>query len=278
MPDAKITRTLRRLRFTLILLGIFFASPRFTDAQDAATKSPPQNPSKRQSSVCTTLRLRRRQTGTRPQPWKRTSRARLAGFLHADGDVDLRYQNTRLRADHVEYNNDTQVAIARGHVQLDYMNQHVEADEAHYELRTGHGTFFHVRATFSIDRHPAPTLLISPNPLYFEAEEAERLDEHTYRIKKAWMTVCDPDKPTWKFYAPEATVYLQKSVHLENGDFRVFSVPVLYLPYATFPAGKERESGFMIPNIGDSSSKGYILGESYYWAPTDWMDASDRRN
>jgi LPS-assembly protein len=256
----------------LALLGIFFASPQFTDAQEA-TKSPPQHPSKKQSPIANPPpgpSVNGDQTAT----LEAKQQSQVAAISHADGDVDLRYQNTRLRADHVEYNNDTQVAIARGHVQLDFMNQHVEADEAHYELRTGHGTFFHVRATFSIDRHPTPTLLISPNPLYFEAEEAERLDEHTYRIKKAWMTVCDPDKPTWKFYAPEATVYLQKSVHLENGDFRVFSVPVLYLPYATFPAGKERESGFMIPNIGDSSSKGYILGESYYWAPTDWMDAS----
>jgi LPS-assembly protein len=272
MPDAKTTRTLRRLCLFLVLLGIFFASPRFIDAQDAATKSPPQARSKKQSSVANTS-PQAEANGDQTATLEAGQQSEVGRISHADGDVDLRYQNTRLRADHVEYNNDTQVAIARGHVQLDYMNQHVEADEAHYELRTGHGTFFHVRATFSIDRHPTPTLLISSNPLYFEAEEAERLDEHTYRIKKAWMTVCDPDKPTWKFYAPEATVYLQKSVHLENGDFRVFSVPVLYLPYATFPAGKERESGFMIPNIGDSSSKGYIMGESYYWAPTDWMDA-----
>jgi LPS-assembly protein len=272
MPDAKITPALYKLRSLLVLLVILFASSHLTDAQDAA-KPPPQDTSKKQSSVAA-VSPQAGSDGDQNATLEAGQQSEVGRITHADGDVDLRYQNTRLRADHVEYNNDTRVAIARGHVQLDYMNQHVEADEAHYELRTGHGTFFHVRATFSIDRHPTPTLLVSPNPLYFEAEEAERLDEHTYRIKKAWMTVCDPDKPTWKFYAPEATVYLQKSVHLENGDFRIFSVPVLYLPYATFPAGKERESGFMIPNIGDSSNKGYIFGESYYWAPTDWMDAA----
>src|SRR3984885_7643902 len=272
MPDAKITRALRKLRPLFVLLAVAFLIPRFTDAQDAA-KPAAQNSSKKQTSVG-----KASPQGASDSDHIATLEAKqqseVGRISHADGDVDLRYQNTRLRADHVEYDNDTQVATARGHVQLDYMNQHIEADEARYEMRTGHGSFVHVRATFSIDRHPTPTLLISPNPLYFEAEEAERLDEHTYRIKKAWMTVCDPNKPTWKFYAPEATVYLQKSVHLENGDFRVLSIPVLYLPYATFPAGKERESGFMIPNIGDSSSKGYIFGEAYYWAPTDWMDAS----
>ena len=193
-------------------------------------------------------------------------------IYYADGHVDLLYDNTRLRADHVEYNEDTQVAKASGHVQLDYMTQHVEADDAVYELKTGKGTFHHVRATFAVQRRPSPTLLISPNPIYFEAEVAERVDQNTYKIHKAWMTVCDPEKPTWKFYAPEATVYMQKSVHLENGNFRLFSVPVLYLPYATFPAEKERTSGFMIPDIGESSAKGYIFGDAVYWAPTDWMD------
>jgi LPS-assembly protein len=193
-------------------------------------------------------------------------------IYYADGHVDLLYDNTRLRADHVEYNEDTQVAKASGHVQLDYETQHVEADDAVYELKTGKGTFHHVRASFAIQRRASPTLLISPNPIYFEAEETERIDQNTYKIHKAWMTVCDPAKPTWKFYAPEATVYMQKSVHLENGNFRLFSIPVLYLPYATFPAEKERTSGFMIPDVGQSSTKGFILGDAVYWAPTDWMD------
>ncbi|MGA8676165.1 MAG: putative LPS assembly protein LptD, partial [Candidatus Acidiferrales bacterium] len=193
-------------------------------------------------------------------------------IYYADGDVDVRYQNTRLRADHVEYNEDTQVVTARGHVQLDYETQHVEAEDARYEVSTGRGTFHHVRATFAIQRHTTPTLLISPNPIYFEAEEAERLDPTTYRVHKAWMTVCKPDRPTWKFYAPEATVYMKTSVHLENGNFRLFSVPVLYLPYATFPAEKQRASGFLIPDVGDSTSKGFIFGDALYWAPTDWAD------
>ena len=195
-------------------------------------------------------------------------------IFYADGHVDVLYQNSRLRADHVEYNEDTQVAIARGNVKLDYMTQHVEADDARYELRTGRGTFHHVRATFAMQRRPSPTLLTSPNPLYFEADWVERLDENTYRVHKAWLTVCDPEHPTWKFYAPRATVKMRETVHLENGNFRLLSIPVLYLPYATFPAEHRRDSGFLIPEIGDSSRKGFVFGEGVYWAPKDWADAS----
>jgi LPS-assembly protein len=195
-------------------------------------------------------------------------------IFYADGHVEVRYQNARLRADHVEYDSSMQVVTAWGNVQLDYLTQHVEADHARYELRTGRGTFHHVRATFAMQRRPMATLLLSANPLYFEAEEAERIDDNTYHVRNAWLTVCDPDHPTWKFYAPAATVELRKSVHLENGNFRLFSVPVLYLPYATFPAERQRNSGFLVPEPGNSSSKGYVFGESFYWAPTDWMDTT----
>jgi LPS-assembly protein len=200
---------------------------------------------------------------------------RLAGKIYyADGNVDVVYQNARLRADHIEYNTETQEIIARGHVQLDYKNQHVEAADASYDLRTGRGIFHDVRGTFRVERRPSPMLLVSPNPIYFQAQEAERLNDTTYKIRGAWLTVCDPDRPVWKFYAPAATVRLQKSIHLENGNFRVFSVPVLYLPWATLPAERRRDSGFLVPELGNTSQKGYVAGDAFYWAPLDWLDTT----
>jgi LPS-assembly protein len=195
-------------------------------------------------------------------------------IFYFDGNVDVNYGEARLRADHVEYDSEAQIVMARGSVQLDYLTQHIDADDARYELRTGRGDFHHVRATFAIQRRPTPTLLVSPNPLYFEAEEAERLDQNTYHIHNAWLTVCNPAKPTWKFYAPDATLRMQKSVHLVNGNFRVLSLPVLYFPYATLPAEQKRNSGFLIPEIGNSSRKGLVLGDAFYWAPVDWFDTT----
>jgi LPS-assembly protein len=255
MPKAKFFRSVRRATPAAVLLS-FLTTPDVILAQAA-------NPLPKLSPAGGEVTLEADRQG-----------GEIGKQYYADGNVDLRYQNLRLRADHVQWNRETDVVAARGHVELDYMTQHVEAADARYELRTGRGTFHHVHATFALQRRPTPTLLISPNPLYFEAEEADRLNENTYRVRKAWLTVCDPEHPTWKFYAPLATIELQKSVHLENGNFRILSVPVLFLPYATFPAEKRRESGFLIPEFGDSSRKGLILGDSLYWAPFDWMDAT----
>lgn len=254
MPGARILRKFLKILLPAALAAILMAAPAGAQAQT------------NRKSGFQPLRAGGEATlSADQQRW-------VGRVFYGDGNVDVIYQNARLHADHVVYDGVTEVATATGHVSLDYMTQHVEADDARYEVRTGKGTFHHVRATFAVQRKASPTILASPNPLYFEAEEADRLDDETYVVKHAWMTVCNPDRPTWKFYAPEARVVLQKSVHLENGNFRVFSVPVLYLPYATFPAEKERTSGFLVPDPGHTSQKGYVLGDAFYWAPVDWAD------
>ena len=191
----------------------------------------------------------------------------------ADGDVDIRYQNLHLRADHVEYSSLTAVAIARGHIRFDIDTQHLDADEARYNVRTGRGTFQRVRGTVQIQRRPNPSVLITPNPLYFEAKEVERVGERTYHIREAWLTVCEPDRPKWKFYAPHAVLTVDRTVAMVNANFRLFHLPLIYLPYATAPAGRNlRQSGFLLPFFGQSSRKGFVLGDAYYWAPADWLD------
>src|SRR5437763_8218917 len=203
------------------------------------------------------------------------TQGRKGDVTTADGDVDIHYADTRLRADHVEYNGKTYEATATGHVQLDYGNEHLEADEAHYNVSTGHGLFHNVRGDVKIERRPNPVLLISDNPLYFEARDVERFPGDVYVIHRAWITICDPAHPKWQFYAPNARIRVNKTVALVNANFRLFRVPLIWLPYATAPAGRKvRATGFLIPDIGQSSRKGIILGEAFYLAPTEWMDAT----
>jgi LPS-assembly protein len=192
-----------------------------------------------------------------------------------EGHVEIRYQDRRIRADHVEYNQRTGDVTATGHVQFDYENQHLDADDATYNRDTDRGLFHNVHG--AIKMHPSQngTLLVTANPLTFEAVEVERLDDETYKIRDARLTICNPDKPTWQFFAPRATLHLGSKVALVNANFRLYRVPLFWLPYATTPAGKNvRESGFLIPTAGQSSRKGFIFGDSYYWAPKEWMDAT----
>ena len=192
----------------------------------------------------------------------------------ADGDVDVRYLDMRLRADHIEYDSKTYETLARGHVIFDYNTEHLEAPEGHYNVRSDQGVFLHVHGTINVARRPNPNVLFSTNPIYFEADEVDRLTEDRYVFKKAWLTICMPNRPVWKFYSVRSTLKVNDKVVLVRANFRLLKVPLIYLPYASIPAGqKVRQSGFLLPEVSENSVNGYVMGDSYYWAPMDWIDA-----
>ena len=72
----------------------------------------------------------------------------------ADGNVEIHYRNFRLRADHVQYNAKTYVVMARGNVQLDVDTQHLTADSADFNVRSGEGRFEHVRGEVRAEHRP----------------------------------------------------------------------------------------------------------------------------
>jgi LPS-assembly protein len=250
---AKVHAAIRRFLILTVLLGAAFGNSSITAAQQVR---PPSG-----KGLVAELEAK--------------TQTRKGDVTTADGDVDIRYGDTRLRADHVEYNDKTNEAVATGHVQLDYNGEHLEASEAHYNVSTGHGLFQNVHGTFKIARQPNEQVLLTDNPLYFEARIVERFAGDLYFVRSAWITICDPEHPKWQFYAPEARIRLDKTVALVNANFRLFRVPLIWLPYATAPAGpKVRQSGFLIPDIGQSSRKGFILGDAFYFAPLSWLDTT----
>src|SRR5580692_463325 len=199
---------------------------------------------------------------------------RKEGDLYfADGKVEIRYKNFRLRADHVQYNTKTYQVTATGHVLFDADTQHLNADSAEFNVQSEAGLFEHVRGEVMMEHKPNPNVLVSPNPLVFEAQEVRRLDAHTYWIEHAWLTVCEPDKPSWKFATSHATLQVDRTVAMLNANFRMFRLPLFYFPYASLPAGRNlRKSGLLIPEFADTSVKGFVFGDGYYWAPKDWTD------
>ena len=214
-------------------------------------------------------------TGTIAEITARGAQRRVGNLYVADDDVEITYGEMRLRADHVEYDDSTSQALARGHVVFDFQNQHLEGDEGTYNVATGKGVFKNVHGFLKLERRPNPRLLISRNPLYFEAQEVDRLSDDVYVIKHSWITICDPVKPTWQFYAPKAKITVQKQIAMVNSNFRVLRVPLVWLPYATAPAGEHiRQSGFLLPVIGNSNQKGFVLGDAFYWAPRPWFDTT----
>src|SRR5580700_11393759 len=81
-------------------------------------------------------------------------------LFFADGKVEIQYKNLKLRADHMQYNAKTFVAVANGDVQLDVDTQHLEADSADFNVRSGEGRFEHVRGSVVMEHRPNAYVLV----------------------------------------------------------------------------------------------------------------------
>jgi LPS-assembly protein len=193
------------------------------------------------------------------------------------GNVEIRYGVFVLHADEITYNSDTHQAQAVGHVVLEGgpSDEHIEATSATYNIHSEVGKFEHVHGTVGLRLHNKRMVLTSSNPFVFSGRIVEKTGPGHYRVFNGMITTCELPKPKWEFNASKIVVDAGANATIYNAAFRIRGVPVLYLPFATHPIDRQtRQSGFLMPNIGHSSIKGTIFGDSFYWAINHRMDAT----
>ena len=191
------------------------------------------------------------------------------------GGCKILTQEEEVDADEIDFNQVSNIAYLRGHVK--YQNflkgDKVEAVRGEYNLRTQEGTFYEVKGTSPAHGNEELWLLKTTNPFYFEGEWAER-HHGRYVIHHGFLTDCVLPKPWWTLHAPMFDVVPDDRAIAYNAVFRLKNIPILFLPAFYRPLGKkDRQSGFLTPNIGNSSVLGYMYGEGYYWAINRSYDA-----
>ena len=81
------------------------------------------------------------------------------------------------------------------------------------------------------------------------------------------MTSCECEKRGWSISAREARVIIDDKLFAHDALFRSWAVPLFYTPILVDSIAKEpRQTGFLLPHIGNSSQKGYIIGDGFFWA------------
>jgi LPS-assembly protein len=196
-------------------------------------------------------------------------------IYHLRGEVEIHYRTYILRADQVTYNADTGDSELEGHVVLDggSYDEHVEASHGTYNVRTETGTFYSVIGTVGLRLRKSRYVLTTSNPFAFTGKIVEKHGPDHYLVRHGTVTTCELPHPKWLFNAKRISVDVDSTAKIYNSDFRLLGMPVFYFPFVRFPVQRERQSGLLIPTFGNSSTKGYIAGDSVYWAFNRSMDA-----
>ena len=192
------------------------------------------------------------------------------------GKVSIHYGEMELTSDAMNYDADTGIAMAKGNVHFTRagLGEEFWATDGEYNLRTGAGRFQNVIGNVGGHVRSGSSILSTSNPFYLEAERVDRTEEQFYRVYNAKITVCSMPDPTWNFIATEATIRPNDSAYIYHSKLKVLNLPVFYFP-VFYHSLKEnpRNSGFLIPSVGNNSRLGYFVGDSFFWAINRSADA-----
>jgi LPS-assembly protein len=191
--------------------------------------------------------------------------------------VEIHYRTYVLRADDVTYNSDSGEATASGHFTLDGgpNDDHIKASHGTYNLTAETGRFYDVTATTGLRFQGNRAVLTSTAPFAFTGKVVEKTSPDHYLVYDGTITTCELPHPNWKFQAHKAVVDVGGNASIYHSEFELHGFPIFYFPYATHPVAREvRATGFLMPTVGRSSTKGNIVGDSFYWAIDRSMDAT----
>lgn len=183
-----------------------------------------------------------------------------------DGDVVIYYRNYIVHADHATYDDNSGQIVARGHLMIDGGpdDEHFVASHGTVNVYEDSGEFFDVIGTLGVARTPRGRLVFTaPNPFALTGRKVLQLGKGHYKVIHGTMTSCQLPKPDWRI--------LSENIELNNGVaktssafFELLRTPIFYLPYITHPIAEQRQSGFLLPYVGNNTTKGFVVGEGYY--------------
>jgi LPS-assembly protein len=152
-----------------------------------------------------------------------------------------------IKADWLRYNVRENTLDAHGNLSFYSDNEEATARDAYFKLDDATAVFTDA------------TLFVPENNLHFSSRLVEKTGELTYHFGRCTMTTCDTPEgksPPWKFSAAEGSLDLEGVAVLKHTVLRVKGVPVFYFPYMLYPANQNRRTGFLFPEISQSTRSG----------------------
>lgn len=261
----------------LLIPGIVTSQLPPAGSAEKTDKKASQGKPGRQETPCAKAAEEQKEQGNDVETICSIEQEQQGSIYKLHGAVEIYYGNYILRADEATYNAETKEATAEGHFALDGgpNDDHIRASHGSYNLELETGKFYDVTGTTGLRFRGTRVILTSTAPFAFTGKFVEKTSEDHYLVYDGTITSCELPHPKWQFEARHVDVEVGGNAKIYRSKFILHGLPVFYFPYATHPVEREsRQSGFLMPSVGHSSSYGYTVGDAYYWAINRMADAT----
>jgi LPS-assembly protein len=175
------------------------------------------------------------------------------GVLTLSGHVVVRQGRREIKANRLEYDKNNNSLRTQGGI--DYTDPLVHVTGSGGSYSPTRGARFE-SAQFSLARRSA----------HGAAREMQLTPLGLIRLESVTFTTCPVNDQSWVLRASRIDLDTRKRVGTGRDariDFK--GVPILYLPWVSFPLGNVRKSGFLFPTIGNTSRGGAEISVPWYW-------------
>lgn len=195
---------------------------------------------------------------------------KVNGIVTATGHVEAWQGGQMLRADKVSFDRNTNVMAASGHVQIiEPDGQIVFSNYAELSSDMKQGVLRDMRGIMAANGKLA-------------ANGARRTPGPINTLSRGIYSTCNicvkhPKRPPlWDLRARTLVQDVpNKRIEYYNSWLDVMGVPVLYMPYfSSADPSVKRQSGFLVPAIGNSTYLGAFASVPYYWVIDKSSDAT----
>ncbi len=188
--------------------------------------------------------------------------------LVVQGRAELRRGDLVIKADRMAYDWPSDLAKASGQVWINRAGNIYEGPALEIKLDSFTGFF------------TEPRYQLLRNQAHGQADRVDFIDDQHTVIHNASLTTCPrlPGPswlPDWILRATTISLDTQEDVGSAQGALLSFKgVPLLPIPYLSFPLGDGRKSGVLPPTLGLDSVNGAEVAIPYYWDIAPNRDAT----
>jgi len=93
-----------------------------------------------------------------------------------------------------------------------------------------------------------------------------KVQNNNIDLSQVTFSTCTSIDNSWELSARSINIDNQTGIgKARNLVFNFKDIPILYVPYLSFPTDDQRKSGLLTPSFGKSSKKGVEISLPYYW-------------
>ena len=184
-------------------------------------------------------------------------------FAFFNGGLTLIDKNQIVKANQLEFDRSSMKFKAQGDIHYQNQNIDIHASKLSASKKDRQSTM--LDAAYQLFGNPGHG---SANELKISSKDGLSLLDSTF-------TTCAGEVPDWEIRASEINISADGSEgEAYHAQVRFFDIPIIYLPYFTFPVSKQRKSGFLYPVISSSTNSGLEIETPYYWNIAPNIDAT----